>query len=75
MPATQRFDVDGEAFDVTQHASAPGRYHFAWTSGRNRGYGFTANTSDNRAMTQDQIVSQIRSFLAQVDPDTGYLAD
>lgn len=75
MAGTQRFDVDGEAFDVTQHVTAPGRYQFAWVSGRNRGYGFTSNTSDDRAMTQEQIVSQIRSFLAQVDPDTGYLAD
>ena len=75
MAETQRFEVDGETFDVAPHASLPGRYQFTWVSGENPGYGFTASTSDGRAMTQERIVSQIRFFLAQIDPETGYMAD
>lgn len=75
MAETQRFEVDGETFDVAPHASLPDRYQFTWVSDQHPGYGFTAHTSDDRPMTQERIVSQIRLFLAQIDPETGYMAD
>lgn len=71
----ERFDVDGETFDVSPHARLPGRCQFTWVSGKNPGYGFMATASDGRAMTQAQIVSKIRFFLSQIDPQTGYMAD
>lgn len=75
MTDAERFVVDGEAFDVTTRPDVPGHYHFAWVSGRNPGYGFTVRTSDGSALPQNQIFSQIRSFLAQIDPRTGYAAE
>ena len=75
MADTERFQVDGETFDVASDASQSGRYQFTWVSGKNRGYGFTVQTSDGSAMTREHIVSQIRSFLGQIDPETGYMAD
>jgi hypothetical protein len=75
MADTERLEVDGETFDVAPHASLPGRYQFTWVSGKNPGYGFTAHTSDGHAMTREQIVSQIRFFLGQIDAETGHMAD
>jgi hypothetical protein len=71
-PAT-RVEVDGELFDVVAHRDRPGQYHFAWVSGPNSGYGFSSGTSDGREMSDADIVASIRNFLAQVDPETGYL--
>ena len=70
-----RVELDGETFEVVTRADVPGQYHFTWVSGSNMGYGFTARTSDGRSLTLDQIVSQIRSFLAQIDPHTGYIEE
>jgi hypothetical protein len=64
--------VDGEAFAVQAHA---GQYHFEWLTGRNPGYGFSCRTSDGRALTRKQTVSQIRAFLRQIDTETGYIED
>jgi hypothetical protein len=68
-----RVEVDGEVFDVTVRRDRPGEYHFAWVSGRNPGYGFSSGTSDGRAMSDVDIEASIRNFLAQVDPQTGYI--
>jgi hypothetical protein len=70
-----RGEVDGETFEVTSRSDVPGQYYFAWVSGRHSGYGFTVRTSDGSALRRDQVVSQIRTFLAQIDPQTGYIAD
>jgi hypothetical protein len=75
MADAERLEVDGETFDVAPDASVSGRYQFTWVSGKNHGYGFTGQTSDRRAMTREHMVSQIRSFLSQIDPETGYVAD
>jgi hypothetical protein len=65
--------VDGETFDVRVEAGAPGQYHFDWLAGKNSGYGFTCRTSGGRGLTRDPLVDQIRTFLEQIDPDTGYI--
>lgn len=75
MAGTERFDVDGETFEVTTRDDVPGQYQFAWVSGRHPGYGFTVRTSDGSALPWNQVVTQIRAFLAQIDPETGYVAD
>jgi hypothetical protein len=68
-----RVEVDGEAFDVAAERDRPGQYHFLWVSGPNPGYGFSIGTSDGRAMSSADIEADIRNFLAQVDPTTGYI--
>lgn len=68
----ERFEVDGETFTVRFD---DGQYHFEWLSGRNPGYGFVGRTSDGRRLTHGQTVSQIRAFLRQIDPKTGYIED
>ena len=68
-----RVEVDGEAFDVVARRDRPGQYHFAWISGPNPGYGFSAGTSGGREMSNADIEASIRNFLAQVDPETGYI--
>ena len=71
-PST-RVEVDGEVFDVVARRNRPGQYHFAWVSGPNPDYGFSSGTSDGRAMSSADIEASIRDFLAQVDPETGYI--
>lgn len=68
-----RIEVDGEQFDVSASRDRPGHYRFDWVSGRNAGYGFSAGSADGRSMRDSEIENAIRSFLAQVDPETGYI--
>jgi hypothetical protein len=68
-----RVEVDGELFDVAPVRDRPGQYRFTWVSGPNSGYGFSAGTSDGRAMSSAEMDAGIRKFLAQVDPETGYI--
>lgn len=68
----ERFEVDGETFTVR---ADDGQYHFEWLSGRNPGYGFSCRTSDGRSLTRRQMVNQIRTFLRQIDSETGYIED
>jgi hypothetical protein len=42
-------------------------------SGPNPGYGFSAATSDGSRLDALQLEDVIRNFLAQVDPETGYI--
>jgi hypothetical protein len=66
-----RVEVDGEVFDVVARRDRPGQYHYTWVSGPNPGYGFSAATSDGRALSNADFEASIRNFLAQVDPETG----
>jgi hypothetical protein len=68
-----RVEVDGEVFDVVVRRDRPGQYHFAWVSGPNHGYGFSSGTPDGRGLNNAEIETSIRNFLAQVDPETGYI--
>jgi hypothetical protein len=42
-------------------------------SGPNDGYGFSASVDPHAPL--DEHVCSIRSFLAQVNPETGYIGD
>jgi hypothetical protein len=64
--------VDGEEFLVRSRPGEPGVYDLEWLSGP-AGYGFTTARSDGAAMLCNDLISAIRAFLAEVDPDTGYL--
>lgn len=76
MGATQgptRIVVDGEQFDVSERADRPGQYDFDWVSGPNQGYGFSSASSNGEPQSLPQLERQARAFLAQVDPETGYI--
>jgi hypothetical protein len=68
-----RVEVDGEVFDVAAERDRQGQYHFDWVSGPNSNYGFAVGTSDGRKMSSADIEDAIRAFLAEVDPETGYI--
>ena len=69
--STTRIVVDCETFDV--HLREPGIYDYAWLSGPNEGYGFTVARNDRTALDDAEIETHARSFLAEVDPSTGYI--
>jgi hypothetical protein len=64
-------DVDGESFAVRQASDGGSAYD--WLSGPNQGYGF--GTSEPPSRPADEHRETVRTFLAQIDPATGYLAD
>jgi hypothetical protein len=68
-----RLVVDGEQFDVREEPGRPGQYHFSWASGPNSDYGFTSARSDGRPESTAELREAIRDFLAQVDPETGFI--
>jgi hypothetical protein len=64
-------EVDGELF-----AMRPAEYggtDYTWSSGPNEGYGFGSSGVPDRSM--DEHRESIRTFLAQVDPSTGFIED
>lgn len=64
-------DVDGEIF-----AFRPDDYGgtgYTWLSGPNPGYGFGESPTPNRS--EEEHREAIRDFLAEIDPDTGYLRE
>ncbi|HYI56657.1 MAG TPA: hypothetical protein VEX66_00710 [Microlunatus sp.] len=66
--------VDGETFEVTRRADSPRTFDFDWTSHPD-GYGFGASMNVDWDPDREELIDQIRSFLAEIDPETGYLAD
>ena len=66
--------VDGEQFVVTRRAGSTGTYDFAWTS-HPASYGFTIGSNADWHPDRAELAEQIRSFLADIDPKTGYLRD
>ena len=66
--------VDGETFVVTRRAGSTGTYDFAWTS-HPASYGFTIGSNADWHPDRVELAEQIRSFLADIDPETGYLRD
>ncbi len=66
--------VDGERFRITvtgQEAS------YDWLSGPNKDYGFSLSVQGATKFTfpREFHVSQIKQFLADIDPETGYLPE
>ena len=66
--------VDGQRFVVTRRAEAAGTYDFDWVS-HPASYGFTVGANSKWRPDRAEMTEQISSFLAEVDPETGYLAD
>jgi hypothetical protein len=74
-PDRFRLRVDGIEFDVAYDESQPGAYHYTRRTPPAAGYGFTARRSDHVRSTMAEHEAAVRDFLAQVDPDTGYIED
>lgn len=66
--------VDGEKFVVTRRAGSSGTYDFAWTS-HSASYGFGIGRNADWHPDRAELAKQIRSFLADIDPKTGYLRE
>jgi len=66
-------DVDGERFAIRRAAWGQGGTDYDWLSGPNKGYGFSSSATPNRSMEEHQ--ESIRTFLAMIDPNTGYIGD
>ena len=66
--------VDGERFVVTRRAGSSDTYDFAWTS-HPASYGFSIGGNADWHPDRVEMAEQIRSFLAEIDPETGYLRD
>lgn len=69
--ASFTLEVDGEVF-----ALRPDQYggiDYTWLSGPNPGYGFSL--SPTPTVSPDEHRENIREFLADIDPATGYLGE
>ena len=75
--------VDGESFRLAIDGPS---YQLTWLSGPNRNYGFGGTLAGGGSvaersaalagqLTDEDVISQIRGFLLEVDPVTGYLRD
>ena len=75
--------VDGETFRLTIEGPS---YQLTWLTGPNPGYGFggtlagAGSVAEHSALlaahlTDTDLTAQIREFLLEVDPSTGYLRD
>ena len=68
----RRIVVDGETFTVSASESVT---RFVWESGPHPGYGFSVSAGGRGVCDVDALERLARSFLAQIDPKTGYLGD
>jgi hypothetical protein len=68
-----RFTVNGHGWLVEQRADTPGCYDFDWLTAPNPGYGFTSTSSDGSPLDETQMTVAIAEFLAEVNPETGFL--
>ena len=66
------FKVGDETFVVQRDAD--GSYHYDWVTGRNAGYGFSVGSGTDFERTDEEHLAEIREFLREIDPDTGYLS-
>ena len=71
MDSPARIEVDGEVFEVAPRRDRPGQHDYTWISGPNPGYGFSS--SGGLVPTMADHEEAIRTFLAQIDPETGYI--
>lgn len=65
------FTVHGEHFRVRRR-DRDGSMHYDWESGPNEGYGFTVS-GYGQEPSHEHHLAQIRGFLSEIDPETGYL--
>jgi hypothetical protein len=68
----RRLEVDGEVFEVTTRLDLPGQVDLSWITGPNGGYGFSSRRSSG-VHSDAELRNQIRGFLANINPETGYL--
>ncbi len=64
-------DVGGEVFEV--RADGRGGTEYVWSSGPNPGYGFGLSPTPD--MSLDEHRGNVRNFLAEIDPATGYFRE
>lgn len=64
-------EVDGERFAIRR--AGGGGTGYDWLSGPNEGYGFRSSGTPNRPVEEHR--EHIRTFLAMIDPNTGYIGD
>lgn len=65
--------IDGHDWLVKERPDEPGTYDIDWPSGPNPGYGFTIGSSDGSTVEPEAIARDISTFLANINPTTGYL--
>jgi hypothetical protein len=70
-PVLLTLEVDGELFAVRE--AEDGGTAYDWLSGPNAGYGFGSSRSASQPAEEHR--EAIRTFLAQIDPATGYIGD
>jgi hypothetical protein len=75
VPEPVVLTVDGEIFRALADTQQPGAWHLTWVSGPNAGYGFTTRRSHQQWESSEEWEKAVRSFLAEIDPTTGYLSD
>jgi hypothetical protein len=75
VPEPMMLVVDGETFQARADPEQPGAWHLDWVNGPHDGYGFTTRRSDSRWAPREELEDQIRSFLQEIDPETGYLTE
>jgi hypothetical protein len=63
--------VDGEIFEVSR--TPRGADEYKWITGPNKGYGFGSLRSDLSVATDEEHEQAIREFLAEIDPETGFI--
>jgi hypothetical protein len=63
--------VDGEWFAIRR--AGDGGTAYDWLSGPNKGYGFGSSATPSRSAEEHR--ESIRTFLAMIDPRTGYIGD
>lgn len=70
----ENIEVDGERFRVTVDGDGAS---YDWLSGPNKDYGFSLSVMGPTRFTfpREFHVSQIKTFLADIDPETGYLPE
>jgi hypothetical protein len=69
--ASINLEVDGELFAL--RPDEHGGTSYTWLTGPNNGYGFGTSPTPNWSTEAHR--ENIRSFLAQIDPITGYIED
>ncbi|MGO1978405.1 hypothetical protein [Brachybacterium tyrofermentans] len=70
---SSRIECDGEVFMVS--LGAPGNYSYDWISGPNAQYGFSLAAHNSPPLETADHLANIRNFLEQIDPETGYIED
>jgi hypothetical protein len=70
VAVVMQLEVEGEAFELRPDEF--GGTQYTWVNGPNPGYGFSMSPA---ADSVEQHRENILSFLAMIDPKTGYIED